>query len=370
MKKIGVFAVSVFGALGAFFCANAAYPVYNAAYPANTYVYPTGSPNPASVIQLPSSNSRVVATSGGVRNVAAAQPTRVTGALPRVGSNATNAGRQYYQPSDFERLADSGIYVGLSVGYSASVIGSMTADYKNESGGFLAPGAFKDADFDTDTVIPLQISLGAAINNDLRADFSYTRYSGIGYPVTVETADGVGGYVPTQNDGGAITSNIAMVNLYYNVDSFTGYLAGGTLRPYVGVGAGLALNTTADYVVYDGSFYSEQDPGQAGQGELTGVSDIYGYHNGGTTEQLAFMFEGGITTDLGGGIKMDFFVRYMNMGKVKTSGSVVVSQTNWYGDGYQGEYPDDYDTISHYTDWTESGRLSTIDIGARLRLQF
>ena len=30
----------------------------------------------------------------------------------------------------------------------------------------------------------------------------------------------------------------------------------------------------------------------------------------------------------------------------------------------------DYDSVFHYTNWYESGRLSLIDVGARLRLQF
>jgi hypothetical protein len=133
------------------------------------------------------------------------------------------------------------------------------------------------------------------------------------------------------------------------------------------------LNTIADYVVYDDTYYKIiEDLGTTinNAGLLTGISDVYAYHNGGTNEQLAFMVEGGITTDLGGGIKMDFFARYANLGKVKTSGSIVLSQTEWLSDGYGGEVAADYDSVFHYTNWYESGRLSMIDIGARLRLQF
>ena len=90
-------------------------------------------------------------------------------------------------------------------------------------------------------------------------------------------------------------------------------------------------------------------------------------------EQLAFAFEGGVSTDLDGGIKMDFFVRYANLGKVRTSGSIVVTQTDWLANGipesgYEEEAP--YDSVQHYTNWYETGRLSMIDVGARLRLQF
>lgn len=362
MKKISISAVLMGCLFGMSGVADAAYPVYSGYQGQGQMVYmPTQTATQTTV-----NNGAVVYTNA----VNAASPTRITGALPRVGSNTTNAGRQYYEPADYDRLADSGLYVGLSVGYSASVAGSMLADYMGEQNAFFVPGAFQEADFNSDTVIPLQLSVGAAINNDIRVDFSYLRYSGISYPSMVKSSDGVGGFVDAQVDGGAITSNVTMLNLYYNIDSYTGYLAGGILRPYVGVGVGMSLNTIADYVVYDNTFYSEMEPSVAGAGDLTGISDVYAYHNGGTMEQLAFMFEGGLTTELEGGIKMDFFVRYANLGKVQTSGSIIVSQTEWLGDGAGGEYPAPYDSVFHYTNWYESGRLNTVDLGIRLRLQF
>lgn len=305
--------------------------------------------------------------------VAAAQPNRVTGSLPRVGSSQTTAGRSYYQPAEYDRLADSGLYVGLGVAYTASVMGSMNADYRGEEDSYTVPGAFFGADFESDSVIPLQVSVGAAINNDIRIDFSYLRYSGISYPNSIivpADADFNQTDSPAQVDGGAITANTTMLNVYYNIDSYTGYLAGGALRPYIGAGVGISLNTIADYVVYDNTFYSVMDPAYAAAGQLTGISDIYAYHNGGTSESFAFMLEGGVTTEMEGGIKIDFFVRYANLGKVKTSGSIVLSQIEWLGDGAAGEYEAPYDSVFHYTNWYESGRLGMVDVGARLRLQF
>lgn len=369
MKKISVSAVFAGILLGAPLVADAAYPAY-----------PTYQANGANgqTMYLPSANSRVVSANGyngyvptGYNTVAAAQPSRITGALPRVGSAQTTAGRQYYQPADYDRLADSGLYVGLSVGYTASLMGSIKSDYIGEEDAYTVPGAFVAADFDSDSVIPLQISVGAALNNDVRVDFSYLRYSNISYPNVVQTDDGAGSFIEAQVDGGAITSNVTMLNIYYNIDSYTGYLAGGSLRPYIGAGVGIALNTIADYVVYDNTFYAVvDDPAYAYAGQLTGISDIYAYHNGGTNEQLAFMLEGGLTTELEGGIKMDFFVRYANLGKVKTSGSIVLSQIEWLGDGAGGEYEAPYDSVYHYTNWYESGRLGMVDLGVRLRLQF
>lgn len=356
--------------LGGAFClipalGNAAYPMYK------NYNGQNGQ-----IVYLPGANNNVIAAN----SVSATTPTRVTGMLPHVGTAATTAGRQYYQPADYDRLADSGLYVGFSAAYLASLMGGMHADYASYEDGYLAPGSFKRSNFKSDTVIPLQFSVGAAINSDIRVDFSYLRYSGLSYSDTAETDDGNGGYVESFVDGGAITANTTMLNVYYNIDSYTGYLAGGSLRPYIGAGVGISLNTIADYVVYDNSYYSYVDypedyPAydEYGNPILTGVSDIYAYHNGGTMEQFAFALEGGLSTELDGGIKLDFFVRYANLGKVKTSGSVVVSQTDWLatGDGippYEVEAP--YDDVLHYTNWYESGRLSMVDVGARLRLQF
>lgn len=368
MKKFG-FSAALFGfLLGTHGASVAAYPAHQAYQATNVQggiIYLPGNMVQTNTVQIPA-NARVVA----VQNNAAATPTRITGALPRVGSSASTAGRQYYQPADYDRLADSGLYIGVSVAYSASIMGNMHADYTGEQNAFFVPGAFKDADFDADTVIPLQLSVGAAINNDVRIDFSYLRYSGLEYPGRVESSNGAGGYVEATVDGGAITANATMLNVYYNIDSFTGYIAGGMLRPYVGAGVGISLNTIADYVVYDNTFYSEKEPQYAAAGELTGISDIYAYHNGGTEEQFAFMLEGGVTTELDNGLKLDFFARYANLGKVKTSGSIIVSQTEWLGDGAGGEAVAPYDSVFHYTNWYESGRIGMVDVGARIRLQF
>lgn len=392
MKKVGISAAFI----GFYACtiggAGAAYPMYQQQYAQQiptqyqqqyaqqmpvqyqqqySQQYSRDTSYARNVIQVPTVNNQLLTVNSGV----AAAPTRITGALPQVGSAATTAGRRYYRPSDYDRLADSGLYVGFGVSYVANMIGSVSADYSGEKDSFTVPGAFAAANWDSDTVIPLQVSVGASLNNDFRVDFSYTRYSGIGYPGNVMTAvdDSYIADVTANVEGGAVTANTTMLNLYYNIDSYTGYLAGGSLRPYIGVGVGLSLNTISDYVVYDGSYYKIiEDLGttinQAGL--LTGISDIYAYHNGGTTEQLVFMAEAGMTTDLGEGIRIDFFARYANLGRVKTSGSIVLSQTEWLSDGYGNEVQADYDSVYHYTNWYESGRLGMIDIGMRLRLQF
>lgn len=371
------------------FGARAAYPVYNPqqmarqGYVINTYpqqqnVRYSGNGQYYQQPQIVGRTTNITtqqivaasATNG--RPVAATNPNRITGALPRVGSSATNAGRQYYQASDYDRLADSGLYIGLSAGYSTMIRGQMSADYAGQDNSFFAPGSFSASDFNSDSVIPLQVSVGAAINSDIRVDFSFLRYSGMSYADNVQTSTG-NGFTDATVSGGAITSNSTMLNVYYNIDSFTGNVMGGQLRPYVGAGVGLSLNTIADYVVFDNSFYDETNnlgPGSIQAGGLTAISDVYGYHNGGTMENLAFQLEGGVTTSMNDGLKLDFFVRYANLGKVRTSGSVIVSQTEWLSDGAGDEYEAPYDSVFHYTNWTESGTLSSLDVGVRLRLEF
>ena len=266
MKKISFLAVFA-GIMSSLpFVAGAAYPVYNSqqfarqAYVApNTYMAQqmakpmnqiTGQGTNITPQQLASAS----ALNG--RPMAATNPNRVTGSLPRVGSSATNAGRQYYQSSDYNRLAESGLYIGVSAGYTAMLNGGMSVDYGGEDKAFLAPGSFRTSDFKKDTIIPLQVSVGAAINSDIRVDFSFLRYSGLSYADNIQTSTG-DGFTNASVSGGAITSNSTMLNVYYNIDSYTGYMAGGSLRPYVGAGVGLALNTIADYVVFDNGFYDE-----------------------------------------------------------------------------------------------------------------
>jgi len=305
--------------------------------------------------------------------------TRITGSLPKVGSAHVNAGRMYYRPDGFDRLADSGLYIGLSLGYTYSLTGGMLAQYAGQPNAWYVPGAFRQANFSHETVIPLQISVGAAINNDVRIDFSYLRYAGISYPGTVQTSDGAGGFFGVQATGGRVSSTATMLNIYYNLDSYTGVLAGGSLRPYIGIGLGISTNTIADYLIYDASFYPE--PGiEVGDvptiGTLTAISDIFAYHSGGTTEQLAYAIEVGVTSELEGGLKLDFFLRWAQLGRVESSGSIVVSQTEWLATGAapignpDSEMPALYDSVFHYTNWKEGGRLGVLDLGVRLRIQF
>ena len=83
---------------------NAAYPVYSSYQPAQNYGMPSAMvpvANGGQMQYLPSTNSRVVSAPNNMsqynqyRTVAAAQPTRITGALPYVGSAQTTADHQF-----------------------------------------------------------------------------------------------------------------------------------------------------------------------------------------------------------------------------------------------------------------------------------
>lgn len=294
---------------------------------------------------------------------------RITGKVPNFSNKAVTNVYQYYKPEYYDRLADSGIYIGFGIGYVVSTMGGVNIDYAEKEQAFSIPGSFNKANFYSDKIFPVQIMLGTSVNSNLRIDFSYLRLRGLSYPKNVDTFNGVG-YTKAKASGGNITTNTTMINAYYNVESYTGYLAGGNLVPYVGVGLGIALNTIADYVVYDGTFYVERDPAGVPVNTLTAISDIYAYHNGGTMEQFAYMLEIGATNSLGDGIKVDFFVRYDGFNLVKSSGSTVVSQTEWISDGNGGEQKAPYESVFHYTDCTEGGNLSTLSVGVKLRMQF
>ena len=101
MKKFGISAALVGFVLGAPCGAGAAYPVYQNANMNNQMVangmggyYQNGMNTMQNGMIMSNQNQYITANSN-----AAASPSRITGALPKVGSNVTAAGRQYYQPA-------------------------------------------------------------------------------------------------------------------------------------------------------------------------------------------------------------------------------------------------------------------------------
>ncbi|MCL2331358.1 MAG: hypothetical protein FWC61_02320 [Proteobacteria bacterium] len=371
IKKYGPFIFIAAAVCGMRAHAADAYPAYTGYVPVNNYV-PANVNVPyvpsTSVTQLAAQIPGSIVAQPRVASTAAAQPTIQYPAQPAA---------RYYEPAAQQDASPptGGMYIGLSAAYNISLSGGITADYASENGSYAVPGAFQQANLRKDTILPIQISAGGNIGSDFRADLSYTRYSGISYPNTVQTADGIGGFVTASATGGAITANAAMLNVYYNLDSLTGSLGGGAIRPYIGAGAGISVNTISDYVVYDPNYYQFYPDGASlAPGTPAAISDIYAYHAGGTMEQFAYMLEGGVTAAFGGNLLADFFVRYSGLGRVQSSGNITVTQTEWLATELDtiprpGSL-DLHDVTQQYLNWRESGRLGLIDIGVRLRIQF
>jgi opacity protein-like surface antigen len=247
----------------------------------------------------------------------------------------------------------------------------------------MAPGSFQQSDFKTNESSAVQFLFGTSMNENLRFDVSYTHYFDISMtmdskgpiPLDPLVTGHTGGYrFSTSNDTPSISSNAMLLSAYYNfLDSLVGRLK---LRPYVGAGIGMASNTISDYVVYDAGAYII--PSLLGTtpsvGTVVGLTDLYARHKGGTVTNFAYAFELGITANLTNRVVLDIFGRWMNLGDVESNG-IVVTHGNLVGGGTvvtpgtgHGSYSGTSD--SYFPEWGESGTLSVLDIGARLRWMF
>lgn len=188
-------------------------------------------------------------------------------------------------------------------------------------------------------------------------------------------AGGGGNPITSSLNGGDISSNAMLLSVYYNLDGLIGKFK---LRPYVGAGIGMANNKISDYDVFDARI--NIIPGLEGTlqdvGTLIYIGNTTARHNGGTTSDLAYALEAGITYNLTDKFLLDFFGRWVNLGRVEskgiftrhenftsTSATIPVGSYDNMGTsaGYSGQ---------NFPDWKESGTLSVLDVGLRLRLQF
>ncbi len=298
---------------------------------------------------------------------------------------SNRAGAKYYSAQSFDKLVDSGVYLGLSVAYGTPT-GKIKSDYDN----YWVPGPSKEEKLDKSTFMPLGVSIGAAVNNDVRLDFSYTRYSGLKMPKEVLFYDAYNNYLTSSVYGGKITAQATMLNLYYSLESYTGNLFGGKLVPYIGVGLGMSINTIADYSVLYSSYYDYITDEASGAGYT--AENLIGYHAGGTTENFAYAGEFGLTANMSGGLMIDFFIKYADLGKAESSGSghfsydetnftttlgvntepsvntdtfvssLTPSNTTWDSASYRVTEP--------FEDLKDSADLTSVDVGVRLRVQF
>jgi len=215
-----------------------------------------------------------------------------------------------------------GVYVAAAIGQALNIGGGMTADaaYKLNTG--LPADMFPRTNFQNNGVRPIQFSIGKAINNDFRVEVSYLNYHRIFMPY--DFGD--------QPDG---SSDVAMLNVYHNLDSYIGSFLYGKLRPYVGAGVGMSFNAMSGFSHYDSTFYG------------TRLAS-------GTTQSLAYALEAGVTSELNNGLSFDFFVRWANLGSVVAVGDIYIVGP----------------TVGDWHDWQELGTLHVLDMGVRLRLQF
>lgn len=252
-------------------------------------------------------------------------------------------------------------YAGLSVGYVGSVYGGMNADYADQTDSWIVPGSFKQSNFElSPRSIPLQASAGIRVIDFLRIDLSYTHFSGIKLPVWARTATGGRDnydYFSFNLNGGEVSSDLIMLNAYYNFDRLMGRFMGNKLSPYLGIGLGFGKNKISDYDLLGEGFYSI-DAG------LNGAEQIHSYHQGSTTNNFTYMFELGGTWEFLDWLVMDIYGRWTNMGKLETTGEVFLTQIP-HKDGH----PMPEESFS-YNDKKESGKLSAWDIGVRLRFLF
>jgi len=216
------------------------------------------------------------------------------------------------------------LYAGFALGRVMSVGGRMRPNYELGPGAWFNSSSFQQTAFQNNDAMSIQAVVGMSISDNLRIDASWMNYSGISMLGSA------------QQFGGNISSEAIMLNVYHNLDSYTGRIINGIFRPYIGIGAGVGFNTIADWI-YNTSIY------QAGM-------------SGSSTTSLAGALEFGLTAESDKGLMLDFFVRWTNLGRV--------SATGWM-------WADDLaNNLEYNTDeWRERGIISMLDMGVRLRLQ-
>jgi len=271
---------------------------------------------------------------------------------------------QYTEPVIENRWFD-GMYVGFALSRTISTFGGMTADYRNMPDAWMTPGSLTRSSFDKNSSRLQQLSVGKIINENIRIDISHVRQSGISVPTKF-----IG--------GGQVSNNAIMLNVYYNINHFTGNLLDGMLRPYVGMGIGVSRNRISDYWFAtnfwpDLYWSSGIVPGQVyPEGTLLGIGAVSGTHSG-SNYSLVFALEAGTTANLTSRLELDLFIRLISFGRIRTDG-LTAGRAEVRSDGINPASSwiggvEEWVEI-HYSDRRESGLLDIFDIGARLRYMF
>ena len=267
------------------------------------------------------------------------------------------------------------MYAAVAASRVMSINGGMSAYNSWQPGLDTPPGTFQQANFQADHVTPLQFSIGKAVTSNLRVDASYTRYGAVS--VLDHAAFSALGNNFTSG-GGDVSSDAMMLNFYYSLDRLTGRFLYDRLSLYVGAGAGMARNEIADYYISD--MTRTPGPGSWGPGTTPPAGTLIAengpltQHPGATTRDFAYMFEGGVTLDLDRGMELDFFMRWANLGRVQTSGTIttVIQDTVATGLPYGANNWQQTVVVDaeNYYGWQAGGIMQILDMGVRLRIGF
>ncbi|MBN1783739.1 MAG: hypothetical protein JW812_02100 [Alphaproteobacteria bacterium] len=233
----------------------------------------------------------------------------------------------------FDTLADTGLYMGLSLGKSLAITGQMTSVYCDPT----VPGNCTDGQGNQQDATSMGLTFGVAVTSTTRLELNYTKYSDMKYGDTAAHNDGFGTR-DLRVDGGEIESNLLMASFYYSLEEMFGNFSGGQLIPYFGFGVGLAFNTVNEYTIYDPDGYVDQNACinyDAYEYDSNSGTWILGNdfcdsyfegqtsYAGSSTQSLAWAAELGLTWKLQNRMFIDFFFKHTSLGEIKNSGMVV-----------------------------------------------
>ncbi|MBN2675621.1 MAG: hypothetical protein JXR30_00015, partial [Alphaproteobacteria bacterium] len=321
---------------------------------------------------------------------------------------------QQAQLNQFQTLADTGLYLGLSLS-KGQYSGTLKSQYCDPE----LPGNCNEGSSANQSSTGMGLTFGVAVSSATRIELTYTKYADLSYGDTASHSDYFGSR-DLRVSGGDIESNVLMGSFFYSLEDIFGNFSGGKLVPYFGFGVGLAFNTISEYTIYDdyGPDLDNRCLGTSTTPVMEYVSDgwyVYddGIHDvgvlcdyvvdsettyaGDTVQSLAWGVELGLTWKMQNQMYIDFYFRYNNLGNIENSGMVVNDQ--WIMDYYDtGEYYDqagnDYDflidesdpinesdddimvgveevnDVRAFYDGKESTNLSITEFGVKFRLMF
>ena len=147
--------------------------------------------------------------------------------------------------------------------------------------------------------------------------------------------------------GGDIAADFFGIGFQYKLDRMFGSFMGGMLKPYVGFQFGMTNNAISDYTLRstgwtdDGEIYDIDDDGNytgwVWDGECNNFNDPFAcvvndYSNadikfkGAGRTGFGYGIEAGLTLEIEKNLLLEFFYRRTSLGKVGTSGQMIINQ--------------------------------------------